>query len=75
MEHENCTRWDELIERVTRLEGIAEDRKGLGAKIAEIQNSLIQLEASVGNVSDLEAPNLVHGLNTVLDTIKIMQSQ
>lgn len=73
-EHEcHKIQWTDLIERISRLEEIAESRSGIAGKVNEIQDSLKLLEESVGDVSELDAPNLVEGLNTVLDTIKIMQ--
>lgn len=75
MDHLDATQWTALIERISRLETIAEERRGIAGKVSEIQESLKLLEESVGDVSELDAPNLVEGLNTVLDTIKIMQSE
>jgi hypothetical protein len=69
-------RWDDLIDRIQKLEDASvEQDTDLAGKVTEIQESLKQLEDSVGDTSTLNAPNIVDGLNTVLDTIKIMQGE
>ena len=72
-DHAEKLAWHDLIERISRLEEIAESRRGLADKVTEIQDTLKELEDSVGDVSKLDAPSVVDGLNTVLETIKIMQ--
>lgn len=69
------TQWKELIKRISNLEKIAEERRGIAGKVGDIQGSLKQLSDSVGDMDALDAPNLVEGLNTILETIKIMQGE
>jgi hypothetical protein len=68
-------RWDELIDRIQRLEHNANSHQSIANMVTEIHGSLKQLEDSVGDVSELDAPNIVDGLNTVIETIKIMQGE
>lgn len=75
MDDQNLARWHDVINRIARIESAVEETSNISSKVEEIHSSLKLLEARVGDVSKLDAPNLVEGLNTLLETIKIMQSE
>lgn len=75
MDQVNKEAWETLIKRVTRLEDRAMIHQDISHKIIDIQETLKKLEAGVGDVSQLDVPSVVDGLNSVMDTIRIMQGK
>lgn len=75
MDQINKDAWDNLIKRVSKLEERAMIHRDITHKIIGVQESLKRLEAGVGDISKLDVPSVVDGLNTVLDTIRIMQGK
>ena len=75
MDDQNLERWYDVISRIAKIENAVEETINISSKVEEIRGSLKLLEDRVGDISKLDAPNLVEGLNTLLETIKIMQSE
>lgn len=63
-----------LVERIGRLEKIAEDRAGLSENLSQVQEAVHELERIVQDPKRCSAA-VLDGLNTVLETIKIMQGE